>query len=89
MRGSPKFHRWLHGHASFGPILDNWQQNRAISKQVKLRGSIFIVVSFSFSIWIVPHLWLKMLLFAGLVLLITAFQRIPTHELVDKQRENH
>ncbi|WP_281252068.1 YbaN family protein [Vibrio diazotrophicus] len=89
VRGSPRFHTWLHQHALFGPILENWHQNRAVSRKVKSRGTIFIIASFSFSIWFVPHIWLKLLLFFGLVVLITGFQRIPTYELVANQQENH
>jgi len=89
VRGSPRFHRWLHEHAVFGPIIENWQQNKAVSKNVKLRGTIFILISFTFSIWFAPYMWLKALLFIGVVVLITCFQRIPTYELVAKQQENH
>jgi uncharacterized membrane protein YbaN (DUF454 family) len=79
----------LHQHALFGPILENWHKNRAVSRKVKIRGTIFIVASFAFSIWFVPQIWLKLLLFFGLVVLITGFQRIPTYELVANQQENH
>ncbi|MBL4293717.1 YbaN family protein [Vibrio fluvialis] len=89
MRSSPRFHRWLNQHRLFGPILTNWQQNKAVSKRVKQRGCIFILLSFAFSITVVPHLWLKALLFVGLVVLITCFLRLPTHELVANQQENH
>ncbi|MCG3729858.1 YbaN family protein [Vibrio cincinnatiensis] len=89
LRGSPKFYHWLHHHPLFGPILANWQQHRAVSKQVKRRGSVFILASFTFSIVIVPHLWLKILLFIALVVLIAWFVRLPTYELVANQSENH
>ncbi|MCG3722869.1 DUF454 domain-containing protein [Vibrio cincinnatiensis] len=88
-RSSPKFYHWLHHHRLFGPILINWQQHRAVSKQVKRRGCVFILISFAFSIAIVPHLWLKILLFIGLVVLIAWFVRLPTYELVANQPENH
>ncbi|WGY46458.1 MULTISPECIES: YbaN family protein [unclassified Vibrio] len=88
-RSSPRFHRWLHEHSLFGPIIINWQQNKAVSKQVKQRGCVFIVLSFALSIAVVPHLWLKSLLLVGLVVLIIVFLRLPTHELVANQQENH
>ncbi|GAD65922.1 hypothetical protein VPR01S_02_01730 [Vibrio proteolyticus NBRC 13287] len=89
MRSSPRFHRWLHTHPTFGPLLDNWHQHRAVTRKVKQRGALFILASFSFSIWFVPHLWLKMGLVIFLVLLITWFLRLPVHESVAKQEENH
>ncbi|KOE82840.1 YbaN family protein [Vibrio aestuarianus] len=89
LRSSPRFHYWLHHHRIFGPILDNWQQYRAVSQQVKQRGCIWIIASFAFSIWFVPHSWLKIMLFIMLVGLITWFIRLPVHEQVANQQENH
>ncbi|EEY43030.1 inner membrane protein ybaN [Vibrio cholerae HE-25] len=70
-------------------MIQNWQQHGAVSKVVKKRATLFIVLSFAFSIWMVPWLWLKVALFIWLVLLITWFIRLPTHELVANQQENH
>ncbi|RNE66388.1 DUF454 domain-containing protein [Vibrio cholerae] len=89
LRSSPLFYRWLNQHATFGPMIQNWQQHGAVSKAVKKRATLFIVLSFAFSIWMVPWLWLKVALFIWLVLLITWFIRLPTHELVANQQENH
>lgn len=89
LRSSPRFHRWLYQHETFGPIIQNWQQHRAVSKAVKKRAIVFILLSFTFSISMVPLLWLKVGLFIWLVLLITWFARLPTHELVANQQENH
>lgn len=89
LRGSPRFHHWLNQHETFGPIIQNWQQHRAVSKAVKKRATVFILLSFTFSIWMVPLLWLKVGLFIWLVLLITWFVHLPTHELVANQQENH
>ncbi|RBM46770.1 YbaN family protein [Vibrio tarriae] len=89
LRSSPRFHLWLNQHPTFGPIIQNWQQHGAVNKTVKKRATLFIVLSFAFSIWMVPWLWLKVALFIWLVLLITWFIRFPTHELVANQQENH
>ncbi|EGR4408233.1 DUF454 domain-containing protein [Vibrio cholerae] len=89
LRSSPRFYRWLNQHATLGPMIQNWQQHGAVSKAVKKRATLFIVLSFAFSIWMVPWLWLKVALFIWLVLLITWFIRLPTHELVANQQENH
>lgn len=89
LRSSPRFHAWLHQHQTLGPILDNWQQHGAVSRQVKQRGCLWIILSFTFSIWVVPHFWLKIMLFTMLVVLITWFIRLPTHEQVANQQENH
>ncbi|PXA74725.1 MULTISPECIES: YbaN family protein [Vibrio] len=88
-RSSPRFHSWLHRHATLGPILLNWQQNRAVSKRVKWRGALCMVASFALSISIVPLMWLKIMLLGLLVILLSWFLRLPTYELVANQQENH
>lgn len=89
MKSSPRCHRWLHQHKIFGPILTTWQEQRAVSKVIKQRGAIMISLSFCFSIYIVPNIWLKGLLFVVFVILISWFLKLPTHELVANRRENH
>ncbi len=89
MRSSPRFHRWLHTHKTFGPILDNWHQHRAVTAKVKQRGAIYIVISFIFSIWVVPHFWLKIGLSIMLVVLLSWFIRLPVMEHLAPREENH
>lgn len=89
MRSSPKFHRWLHEHKTFGPILTNWHHNRAVTAKVKKRGALCIVLSFTFSIWVVPHFWLKIALVVMLVVLLTWFIRLPVTEYLADREENH
>ncbi|WP_050790425.1 YbaN family protein [Vibrio caribbeanicus] len=89
MRGSPRFHRWLNEHKTFGPILSNWHQHRSVSSKVKKRGALCILASFAFSIWIVPHFWLKIALVLMLILLLQWFLRLPTVEYLADKPENH
>ncbi|WP_237767926.1 YbaN family protein [Vibrio bivalvicida] len=89
MRSSPRFHRWLHQHKTFGPILTNWHQNRAVTTKVKKRGVIWILLSFAFSIWVVPHFWLKIGLVVMLVILLSWFIRLPVIEYLADSEENH
>ncbi|WP_102522671.1 YbaN family protein [Vibrio tapetis] len=89
MRGSPKFHHWLHSHPSFGPILTNWHQHGAVTKAVKHRAYWFIAISFSFSIVLAPLYWVKIFLVVVLVVLITWFRRVPIHDPVADHQENH
>ncbi|MGD8170033.1 YbaN family protein [Vibrio sp. TRT 21S02] len=88
MRSSPTFHRWLHQHPTFGPILDNWQQHKAVTRKVKIRGAAFIILSFSFSIWFAPHMWLKILLLALFVGVLSWFIRLPVMERLAERRGN-
>lgn len=34
-RASPRFHRWLHQHRYFGPMVRNWEEKRAIPRRAK------------------------------------------------------
>lgn len=89
MRSSPRFYRWMHEHPRLGPLLTNWYENGAVTKQVKSRGLFFILLSFSFSIYFAPILWVKGFLILVLVILLSWFLRLPTHELVADSEENH
>ncbi len=89
MRGSPAFHRWLHEHKTFGPLLENWHKHRAITRKVKQRGAAFIVLSFTFSIIVAPMVWVKIALLVMLIILLSWFMRLPVTELVADREENH
>ncbi len=89
MRGSPKFNHWLHNHKTFGPILFNWNKNKAVEAKVKQRGVIFIVLSFTVSILVAPILWVKVLLLSMAIVLLCWFMRLPVMELVADREENH
>ncbi|OLQ69340.1 hypothetical protein BIT28_20380 [Photobacterium proteolyticum] len=83
MRGSPRLSRWLHQHPYFGPVLQNWHDNRAVSRTVKRRANITIVLSFSLSVYLVPLLWHKVMLMGMATLLLVWFNRLP---VVDNSR---
>ena len=88
VRGSPRMATWLHEHPTFGPVLSNWHQHRAVEKKVKRRSNYFIVFSFIFSIYWVPFFWQKgMLFFMGVTLLIF-FNRLREIEAVEEEHKN-
>ncbi|CAH1533573.1 conserved inner membrane protein YbaN [Vibrio rotiferianus] len=89
LRGSPIFHRWLHEHKTFGPILENWHKHRAVTRKVKQRGALFIVLSFTVSILVAPFIWVKIALLVMLIVLLSWFMRLPVTELVADREENH
>ena len=89
MRSNPKVHRWMHEHKILGPLLKNWYEYGAVTKQVKTRGVIFILFSFFLSIYFSPILWVKGFLVVVLIILLSWFLRLPTNELVADSEENH
>ncbi|USD61420.1 YbaN family protein [Vibrio sp. SCSIO 43140] len=88
-RGSPAFHHWLQTHPKLGPIITDWEQERRVTKSVKQKGAVFIVLSFSLSIFVVNGVWLKVMLFTLFLLIFTFFLRIPVKPPVADQHENH
>jgi hypothetical protein len=44
-RSSPKMHRWLHGHATFGPLINNWNQYGSIDRRSKMIAMIVILMT--------------------------------------------
>ncbi|CAM3687328.1 Inner membrane protein YbaN [Vibrio aerogenes CECT 7868] len=89
MRSSPRFHRWLLNHAVFGPVIKNWQTRRAISPEVRRRGSFLMVITFTFSIWMAPSTILKIILFLFFIIALTIFRRLPVFDPVAHREENH
>ncbi|UAB72052.1 YbaN family protein [Vibrio sp. SCSIO 43132] len=89
LRGSPKFYNWLHTHPKLGPILNDWQQHRALKPKVKRRAYVFIVISFTVSIIVAPIIWVKAMLLVLLCVLLAWFSRIPVLEPVADKEENH
>jgi uncharacterized membrane protein YbaN (DUF454 family) len=44
-RSSPRMHRWLHGHATFGPLISNWNQYGSIDRRSKRIALIVILLT--------------------------------------------
>ena len=43
-RGSPKLHRWLIRHKTFGPMIQSWERERAVSRKAKWLATIMMSV---------------------------------------------
>ncbi len=50
-RSSPKWHRWIHEHHEFGPLIENWNRNRSISKRHKA-FAVGILAMSVISVWL-------------------------------------
>lgn len=61
-RGSPKFHRWMYNHRTFGPIITNWETNRAVPTQAKWLACAMLMFSWGVlfisgaSVWLLAGL---------------------------------
>ena len=80
-RSSPRFHRWLLGHRTFGPIVSEWERHRAIAWRTKLWAIALMSGTLAASItFFVKGPWLKAALAVfGVVLAVWLF-RIPSRD---------
>lgn len=44
-RSSPRMHRWLHEHRTFGPLINNWNQYGSIDRRSKRIALIVIILT--------------------------------------------
>jgi len=76
-RSSPRFHYWLLYRSWFGGYIRHWQTYKALPKGTKPKAIIVILITFSFSIWVVSFWWLKIGLFVLLCWLVIFMYRLP------------
>jgi uncharacterized membrane protein YbaN (DUF454 family) len=78
-RSSPRFHAWLLGNRTFGPLIHQWEKNRTIPRKTKWVAIALMSATLGASIvFFVKPLWLKGLLaLFGLGLAIWLW-RIPS-----------
>ena len=81
-RSSPRFHAWLLAHRYFGPLILDWQQHRGIRRSARRRANVFIVMTFSLSLILIPDIRVRILLVAIMVILLTWINRLPLVEPV-------
>lgn len=56
-RASPRFHRWLHRHRFFGPMVRNWEERRAIPRRAKYLAWSMMTLSCIGLLWRFPERW--------------------------------
>jgi hypothetical protein len=53
-RGSTRFHAWLLGHRSLGPLIRDWELHRAVSRRAKRLALAVMVLSGLASVLLAP-----------------------------------
>lgn len=56
-KASPRFHRWLHAHHYFGPMVQNWEARRAVPKKAKYLAFSMMTFSCLLLLWRFPAQW--------------------------------
>jgi len=75
-KSSPRFHQALLNHSWFGPMIKNWDENRSIAKTTKRKALLIMSCTFCLSIYWVPHLPIKLLLFGCFLTLFVWMLRL-------------
>ncbi|MBW7983788.1 DUF454 family protein [Enterobacillus tribolii] len=83
-RSSPRFHHWLLYRSWFGPWLRHWQKHRALPRGAKTKAVIVIIITFSVSLWLIKLWWVRLLLLAILLILLSVMWRLP---VLDAEQE--
>lgn len=56
-KASPRFHRWLHQHHYFGPMVQSWERNRAVPRKAKHLAAGMMTFSCLMVFWRFPEKW--------------------------------
>ncbi|WP_447873597.1 DUF454 family protein [Serratia fonticola] len=85
-RSSPRFHHWLLYRSWFGSYLRHWQQHKALLPGAKWKAVLVIVLTFAASLWLVNLWWVRGVLLAILVILLTFMLRLPVIDLPQQKQ---
>ncbi len=86
---SPRFHRLLLNNRWFGSALQQWEENRSISRKAKIKAICLIILSFSLSITVLQgRLQLQLGLLALAIVLLTYLWRLKEAQAVAIQISN-
>lgn len=85
VRASPRAHRWLLQHPSFGPTLRAWEEQRTISRRIRNVALISMLLTGSFSVWFLAGSpWLQavvaMAIVTGLIVVLRLKIRDPNQD---------
>lgn len=60
-KASPALHRKLLAHRTFGPMIRDWQEHRAMTLRSKVVAITMLVVAFGASVAVIPVPWVRVL----------------------------
>jgi uncharacterized membrane protein YbaN (DUF454 family) len=63
-RSSDRLYSWLIHHKTFGSYIYHYQTHRALKKKAKLAGIVFLWSSLAVSFFLLPNLYLRLVLIA-------------------------
>jgi len=79
-KSSPRMHKMLLANKVFGPMIYHWEQSRSIPKRAKIIALSSIVIASLWSCYILPAVWLKVLVVALVVWPFIFLCRLPVSD---------
>lgn len=78
-KGSERFHTWLMNHKTFGPMLKDWHEKRAMPRKAKYLAWSMMALSCAFLAYRLPaHLWWVVVLTSAICLATSIWMaRLP------------
>lgn len=87
-RSSQRLHDAMLAHRVAGPIIHEWQTHRAMPRKAKRVAYALMLLSFSFSMLMMPSNWHRLMLaVVGLTLLFFLW-RVPVREIASDAPDN-
>lgn len=85
VKASPRFHRWLRGHATFGLMVRNWEDRHAVPRKAKWLSSGMMTASILALLWRLPqHPWLIALVALVCLSVSIWMWRLPENQIGTK-----
>ncbi|MGB2741386.1 MAG: YbaN family protein [Cognaticolwellia sp.] len=79
-KSSPRMHKMLLANKVFGPMIYHWEQSRSIPKRAKVLALSSIIIASLWSCYILPTIWLKVLVVALVVWPFVFLWRLPVSD---------
>ncbi len=76
-KSSPSLHQRLLEHPGFGPIIENWNNDKSIPRRAKQLAIAMIAVSYGVTWYTLSNLWLKLSIGLILVMVVIYLIRLP------------
>lgn len=80
-KASEKFHQRLLAHATFGPIIQEWEEYRSMPLRTKKVAVSLMSLSIAVSVWVIrDYLWLQVMLIILGISMGTWLWRLPSRD---------
>ena len=84
-KSSPTLYQWLLRNRVFGPLIKHWQETRTVPKKAKRIAFVTIFLAASWSIYIVPIWYVKLLVILLLIYPVVFLYRVKTTESLEEK----